>query len=141
MDENITALLLHGEEDSLSALRTALEKQTIRIVTVPTCKAAWSWLNGPNTPHLLFSRVALPDGNWADVLELAAQAPEPVSVVVVSAVADVALYMEVMERGSFDFITLSFTPFEIAYVIRSAVESAIGRRKAKANVRSLSGVQ
>lgn len=129
MKEYIRALLLHTQETPAAALIVALEKQLIGAERVFTCKQAADRLAGPNPPHLVFTDTELPDGTWSDVLDLTDRAAQPINVIVVSPTADIPLYIDVMERRAFDFITQSFTAPELTHILRCAVENVIRRRK------------
>jgi DNA-binding NtrC family response regulator len=128
--EKIVALLLQDREDSPGPLKRALESRSVHIVTAKTCLEASGWLSGPNIPHLVFTPVDLADGTWSDVLHLAARAPQPINVIVVSPLTDIGLYISVVERGAFDFIIQSFAPFELVHIVRCAVDNVVSRRKA-----------
>jgi DNA-binding NtrC family response regulator len=129
MKESIRALLVQARPDPLDALRLALEKQSIDIITARNCaEAALAlWSDGP--PHLVFTEIQLADGNWADVLTLAAKAAAPVNVIVVAPFADVSFYVQVIERGAFDFIVPPLSAPELLHVVRIAAENALSRRR------------
>ncbi len=126
------ALLVYDQDGRLGPLDLLLEGRSFRLSRARSCKEARDRLTSPSPPHLVFTDTTLPDGTWADVLDLAARAPEAVAVIVVSPQADVQLYIDVMERGACDFITSSFTVPEVAHIMRCAVESVISRREAQA---------
>jgi DNA-binding NtrC family response regulator len=134
MKESIRALLVQARHDPLDALRLALEEQSIDIVTARTCaEAALAlWSNCP--PHLAFTETQLADGNWADILTLAAKAPAPVNVIVVAPFADVTFYVQAIERGAFDFIVPPLSDPELLHVVRIAAENALSRRRKHAAV-------
>jgi FixJ family two-component response regulator len=71
----------------------------------------------------------LTDGNWADVLTLAAKASEPVNVIVVAPHVDLILYIQAVERGAFDFIVPPFFDPELLHVVCIAADNAIARRQ------------
>lgn len=129
MKDDIRALLLHLHESPVAALKLALENHFIWTERARSCEEATASLAGSNPPHLVFTDTDLPDGTWCDVLDLAARASLPVSVIVVSPVADVPLYIDVMERRAFDFITHSFTTAELTHILRCAVENVRTRRQ------------
>lgn len=129
MKDDIRALLLHSHESPVAALKLALENHFIWTERARSFKEATLSLVGSNPPHLVFTDTDLPDGIWSDVLDLAARASLPVSVIVVSPVADVPLYMDVMERRAFEFITHSFTAAELTPILRCAIESVTSRRE------------
>ena len=129
MKDDIRALLLQSHESPVAALKLALENHFIWTERARSCEEATASLAGSNPPHLVFTDTDLPDGTWCDVLDLAARASLPVSVIVVSPVADVPLYIDVMRRSAFDFITHSFTTAELTYILRYAVENVRSRRE------------
>lgn len=134
MKENIKALFVKTGRDSFEALRWALEKESIGIAMASNCaEAALAiWSNSP--PHLVFTEAQLADGNWADVLTLAAKASAPVNVIVVSPFTDIELYLQVIERGGFDFIVPPLSEPELLHVIRIAAENAIRKRNKHATM-------
>ncbi len=83
---------------------------------------------------MVFTDTVLPDGNWEQLLEAARTAPEYVNTVVVSAEANIQLYIETVERGAWDFVAPPFTEIEIAHVLRCAVENTRKRRTALARL-------
>lgn len=129
MKENIKALLLRVRHDPLDGLRLALEEQSIDILIARSCGEAALALWSDNPPHLVFTEVQLADGNWADVLTLAGKAPAPVNVIVVAPFVDVSFYVQVIERGAFDFIVPPLSAPELLHVVTIAAENAISRRR------------
>lgn len=79
-------------------------------------------------PHLVLSDTVLPDGNWMDVLDVAAKAAEPVNVIIVSPMADTRLYLDTMDQGAFDFMTDSFTVPQIVHILKCAIDNVARRR-------------
>jgi FixJ family two-component response regulator len=61
-------------------------------------------------------------------VNLAARAPAPVNVIVVSEVVDIALYLEVIQLGAFDFIVPPMSSPDFAHVVWSAVDNVLWRR-------------
>ena len=92
MQERITALLVHDRPEPMGSLRRALESQCIETQSVRSCHEASQALWGRQPPHLALTDTRLPDGSWEVVVNLAARAPAPVNVIVVSEVVDVAVY-------------------------------------------------
>jgi DNA-binding NtrC family response regulator len=134
MKGNIKALLVQARHDPYDALRLALEKQSIDILTAGNCaEAALAlWSNRP--PHMVFTEVQLADGSWADVLTLASKASEPVNVIVVAPFVDIGFYVQAIERGAFDFIVPPLSDPELRHVARTAAENAISRRQKRASL-------
>ena len=128
MQEMIRALLVHDRPEPTGSLRRALESQCIETQSVRTCHEASQALWGRQPPHLALTDTRLPDGSWEVVVNLAARAPAPVNVIVVSEVVDIALYLEVIQRGAFDFIVPPMSLSDFAHVVWSAVDNVLRRR-------------
>jgi CheY-like chemotaxis protein len=130
--EEISTLLLHELGDSLDALRLALEGESLRVCCLKSCREALPVLTGANPPHLVFTQPRLPDGMWADVVNLASKAPKPVNVIVVARLADVGLYVQALTAGAFDFIVHPLTSYELTHIVRCAIENVLSRRETQA---------
>lgn len=122
MTEPICAILLHEEEYPLSGLKAVMEHQGINICRARSCREAAALLKRAAS-CVIFTDVLLPDGTWADVLNLTAGSPQPVPVVVVARLVDINFYVEVIERGAFDFITPPFTAKDVGHILRSATDT------------------
>ena len=131
MRERITALLVHDRPEPMGSLRLALESQSIETQSVRTCHEANQTLWGRQPPHLVLVDSRLPDGSWEDVVYLAARAPAPVNVIVVSEVVDIALYLESIQRGAFDFIVPPMSLPDFTHIVRSAVDNVLRRRESQ----------
>jgi DNA-binding NtrC family response regulator len=131
MQERIRALLVHDRPEPMGSLRHALGNQSIETQSVRTCHEANQALWGCQPPHLVLVDTRLPDGSWEVVVNLAARAPAPVNVIVVSEVVDIALYLEVIQRGAFDFIVPPMSWPDFNHVVRSAVDNVLRRTKAQ----------
>ncbi|MBZ5544858.1 MAG: hypothetical protein LAO07_14455 [Acidobacteriia bacterium] len=133
VSEEISTLLLHELGDSLDALKSALEAQSVKVCSVRSCQEALPLLAGPNPPHLVFTQPKLPDGAWEDVVSLAIKAKKPVNVIVVGRLTNVGLYLQTITGGAFDFIVPPLTGYELTHVVRCAVENTLSRRDAQAS--------
>ena len=131
MQERIRALLVHDRPEPMGSLRRALERQSIETQSVSTCQEANQILWAYRPPHLVLAAARLPDGSWEDVVLLAAAAPAPVNVIVVSEVVDITFYLEVIQRGAFDFIVPPMPFADFAYVVGSAVNNVLRRRESQ----------
>jgi DNA-binding NtrC family response regulator len=129
MKPELSALLLHDREDRFGRIRHVLEAFSAKISRPRSCREAESHLSQIHPPQVVLTDVVLSDGNCMDVLELAAGAREWVNVIVVSPIADINLYLDVMNRGAFDFVTDSFSVPELVYVVRSALDNTQLRRQ------------
>jgi DNA-binding NtrC family response regulator len=128
MSEKISVLLVSGEPESFAPLKSFLQSQSLGTREVPSCGEALLVLWGKQPPHLVFTDTQLPDGTWAEVISLAGKAQAPSNVIVVSRLVDVKLYVEVLERGAYDFITPPFEARELRYIVRRATENVLRRR-------------
>jgi DNA-binding NtrC family response regulator len=131
MQERITALLVHDRPEPMAYIRRALECQSIETQSVRTCDEANQVLWGHQPPHLVLADTRLPDGSWEDVVLLAAGAPAPVNVIVVSEVVDIAFYLEAIQRGAFDFLVPPMSLADFNHVVRCAVDNALRRRESQ----------
>jgi DNA-binding NtrC family response regulator len=128
MVEMISALLVYDREGTFDTLKPILESQCITAKVARSCGEALFSIWGKQPPHLVFTDVQLADGNWSDVISLAGRCRLPVNVIVVSRQVDMKFYVEVIERGAFDFMTPPFEVSDATHVIRSAAQNALSRR-------------
>jgi len=129
MQETIKALLVLARPDSSEALRLGLEEQLIETDMAKNCMEAALTLCSPCPPDLVFTDVELSDGDWTDVLSLAANASARANVIVVSPRVDVALYIRAMESGAFDFIVSPPAAPELQHIVRVAAANVFNRRR------------
>jgi two-component system response regulator PilR (NtrC family) len=130
MTKGISALLIHENSNTLRALKCLLEGQGVRVIQAGSRARAKRMLGGLNPVPLVFTDAQLPDGTWADILELAEKAAMPVNVIVVAQIVDTRFYVETIEAGAFDFIAPPFNATDLAYVLRCAADNVIARRAA-----------
>ncbi len=140
MSERLRALLVQARHDPLDSLRLALEEQSIDIILARTCVEAALALAADSPPPLVFAEAQLADGDWMDIMALAAKASAPVAVVVVAPSADVALYLEAIERGASDFIVPPLSDPELFYIVRNAADHALRLRMQTVVTRPPSGI-
>jgi len=131
MRERVTALLVHDRPEPMGSVRLALESQSIETQSVSTCHEANQILWGRQPPQLVLVESRLPDGAWEEVVYLAARAPAPANVIVVSEVVDIALYLESIQRGAFDFIVPPMSLPDFSHIVRSALDDVLRRRESQ----------
>jgi DNA-binding NtrC family response regulator len=131
MTQEITALVVHQNSETLIMLKAALERQGMHIIHAQSRAQAKRVLGGLNPAPLVFTDTHLPDGTWADILAEAEKAAQPVNVIVVARVVDTRFYVKVIETGAFDFLAPPFVATDLAYVVRSALDNAAARRGAR----------
>ena len=128
MKEQVKALLVHENSETLVALGSALERLGIQIIKADSRAHAKRLLGGLNPVPLVFTDTQLSDGTWADIVALAAHTAKPVNVIVVSRVVNTRFYVEAIETGAFDFLAPPFNGTDLAYVVRTAVDNVVARR-------------
>jgi DNA-binding NtrC family response regulator len=133
MNQAVTALLIHDGPETLSTLILALERQRINTTVARTIFELSDILARKQPPQVIFTDRELPDGTWKEVLALAAESPAPTNVVVVDRIVDMKFYIEVIERGAFDFIAPPFSDPDISHVVHCAADNAMSRRDALAH--------
>jgi DNA-binding NtrC family response regulator len=126
MEHNLTALVVHDQEEPFRALEQALLNQGVRTQHAHTCAQAGTALRGSRSQRLVLTDSALPDGTWADVLNLASANRGAVPVIVVSRLVDMDLYLRTLENGASDFIVPPLSPAELAHVVKTAIERSSG---------------
>ena len=132
MNELITALIVLDQHELFHTLREALEGQSLNVITASNCAEAALVLWSDCPPHLVFTGTHLADGDWQSVLRLATRASAAVNVVVVAPFVDISLYLQVIERGAFDFIVPPLSAPELQHVVRTAAENMFTQRRRRA---------
>lgn len=128
MNERVSALLIYERLGAFGDVQLMLENRGIEVQIARSCGDALLRLWSAQPPHLVFSETQLVDGIWADVLSMTRKSRLPVNVIVVSRIADVNLYVQVLERGAFDCIIPPFEVFELDHVIRCATDNVMAQR-------------
>jgi DNA-binding response OmpR family regulator len=121
MADEVWVLLVHDEKESVGRVERMLLDQGVRTRRVRNFSEARAALREPVQPSLVLTGTAFPDGTWFDVLEAARAGVAEVPVIVVSALVDISLYLDVLETGAHDFIVPPLTSVEFAHVIRAAI--------------------
>jgi DNA-binding NtrC family response regulator len=139
MKSKFSALLVHAKNDCFDTMRVVLEELSVASARARNRQEVEARLSQGPSPHLVVTEPVFPDGDWGYVTDLAAKAAEKVNVIVVSPVADMGLYMDVMTHGGFDFITDSFTVAELVHILRVALDDAAISRQTQKRAPSLVG--
>jgi DNA-binding NtrC family response regulator len=131
MKPKFSVLVVYRHNDRFATLKLILEALSVKVVRARSVKEAETQLCEMPCPHLVVTDAALPDGNWMDVLDIAAKAIEPVNVIVISPEADIKLYLDTMDHGAFDFMTDAFTVPEVVHVLKCALDNVARRRQTR----------
>jgi DNA-binding NtrC family response regulator len=121
MAEQISALLVHGQDEACQALSGILKSLSVEVVHAHNCREASLFFNGQSAIDMVFTGIDLPDGSWADVLGLAQKSKCYLPVIAVSQTVDIELYLGTLGEGAFDFIAPPFLTSDLAHIIRSAI--------------------
>ena len=119
--KQLSALLVYQHEGPIRSLETNIASQGMRTLRSRNCSEVREVLRDSDLPDLILTEVCLPDGTWEDVLNSANAAPASVPVIVVSHRVERALYLDVLQRGAYDFIVPPIPFWDLAYIIRGAV--------------------
>ena len=117
MLKELWILLVYDQEDPVRRLEEILISNGMRTRRSHKCSEIRTLLSEWNTPGIVVTDIVLPDGTWEDVLAAANDVP----VIVVSRLADITLYLDVLQRGASDFVVPPFYSLDLAYIIRSAI--------------------
>jgi DNA-binding NtrC family response regulator len=123
-------LLLEDRDERLRGLQSALSNLSVETTPARTFEEASEVLQQADPPYLVFTGTKPADGTWWDVLGLAARAAAPVNVIVVAPVVDVHSYVDALQSGAFDYITLPFTNSGLDFVLKCAATDVAARRRA-----------
>lgn len=129
MSEMPLAMLVTGGATWGPGLKSMLEHRGFAVYDASNCAEATLLLHSLTPPHIVFTDMQLEDGSWAGILSLAETNSLAVSVIVVSRHVDIDSYVQVLERGAFDFIVPPFEISEIDHVVRCALGNALVRRQ------------
>ena len=72
----------------------------------------------------VLTEASLPDGTWADVLELNDQLPAPSALIVTDKLADDRFWAEVLNRGAYDLLAQPFDETEVQRILEHACRQA-----------------
>lgn len=134
------ATLITDRPASVNGLRSLLESIGFAVYTAPNLDEAALLFENPHPPHLVFTDTEFTNGTWEDVLSLARKCEPAVNVIVISRTVDVSLYIQVLERGAYDFIVPPFELAEVDHVIRNGMASVRHRRElARENPAAVAG--
>jgi DNA-binding NtrC family response regulator len=120
MKNGLLVLLVHDDCDSFVGLESLLLNLEVETCRARNCSETVAALREPRMPKLIFTSVALNDGTWADVLDIAAMHGKRIPVIVVSPAVDIQLYLQTLERGAFDFIVPPISQADLEYIVRNA---------------------
>ncbi|MGH9453514.1 MAG: response regulator [Terriglobia bacterium] len=135
MNTSYSALIVSAQDGVYLPLAECLQGDLVHTLRARTCREARSLLQ-QCTPRVLFTDTSLPDGSWTDVLNLATGQSGNIPVILVSRFDDMELYLQAIERGAFDFMSLPLSPSDVAFIFQHAsmanLQSPANARRAAA---------
>jgi DNA-binding NtrC family response regulator len=129
MSAKVTALLVFHQTKPFDEIKAALGKMAVPTEEAQTLAEAKDALSDANPPLLAVTESELPDGKWSDIVSFSEKASSRVNVIVVGQTIDANLYASAIEVGAFDYIAPPFEGVDLVYVVRCALDNALGRRE------------
>jgi DNA-binding NtrC family response regulator len=125
------------DEEDHGVLREVFSRSGWILVTAGTIAEAVRSLEHNPAPVILCEN-QLPDGSWADLLEVATTGERPINVIVTSRLADDRLWAEVLNLSGYDVLAKPLARGELFRAVDSAlrnwpnVEITLGEKAAVA---------
>jgi len=105
----------------LGAFLRACGMKAVFCESVQECRAALE----PGDVTLVFCDSCLKDGDYREVMRLAAASGVHPPVVVTSRLDDTSQYLEAMRLGAFDFMARPFRRSEIEWIVQNAMRKTV----------------
>jgi DNA-binding NtrC family response regulator len=112
-------LFVSPHTEDADRLTQILDPLTVRLEHVPDLKQARAELRREPFPVIL-TDADLPDGAWADVLDLVQEVYPAAKVIVTDRFADGRLWVEALSRGVFDILAQPFYATEVRRILTNA---------------------
>lgn len=119
-------LLVTSDDRHESSLRAIFEGTLHTTHRALNCLQAMLCLQDRNVA-VVVAEADLPDGNWKDLLDIAANLPDPPLLIVFSRRADDMLWAEVLNLGGYDVLPVPFAAEEVLRTISLACEARARR--------------
>jgi len=116
-------LLVYDEAEPVHGVERIFQSRQIRFQRARNCYETRGVLRGPAAPDVVVTDIALPDGDWTDILRAANAAPARTPVIVASRSPDIKLYLDVLDGGAHDFVVPPFSSSGLIYIIRTAIQT------------------
>lgn len=121
MPTGFSALLVYDQDEPMGGVERIFLVHGIKLRRSRNCFEARAVLRDPTRPSVVVTDLALPDGNWTDILRAANEGLAKTPVIVVSRNLDIRLYLDVLGSGAHDFVVPPFSASELAYILRTAL--------------------
>jgi DNA-binding NtrC family response regulator len=119
LEKGIEVLAVSAFESDFLSLESVFEPFGSRVRDSATVAQALEFL-GVHPTGVVISNVEFPDGTWEDLLEPLARLAPPPNLIVSSRLADERLWVDVLNLGGYDLVSV---PFEAEEVLRVGGEA------------------
>jgi DNA-binding NtrC family response regulator len=123
-----TSVLVVGPSSRRQALTSSLERLEMEILVAKDWRRAHQLLQAFPDVDVVVTDATLPDGNWCDVVQYAAQRDFQSAIVVVSRTGSERLWAELLWRGAHDLLVEPLDDREIRQTVQGAVRAAEAAR-------------
>ena len=131
----ITALLVMGEHPA--ALLKALAACHIDLLVAYDCKEARTMIETQPSVQILLTSRTLRDQGWVGTMELMAQIPDHVELIIYSGLNDPKRLMNALELGAYDVLFPPYEANEVQTVIAAAAAKSQRRSHHDATLKKL----
>jgi DNA-binding NtrC family response regulator len=114
-------LFISPSADDASTVSQMLDGVAIACEHVSTLNRARQKLEG-EVFGVVLTEARLPDGNWADVVRMVAQAKRGPAVVVTDEMADTRFWLDALELGAYDVLPKPFCCGEVQRILANALQ-------------------
>lgn len=121
-----SVLLVTSDDRHESSLRAIFEGTLHTTHRALNCLQALLCLQDHNVA-VVVAEADLPDGNWKNLLDIAANRPDPPQLIVFSPRADDMLWAEVLNLGGYDVLPAPFAAEEVLRTISLACDARARR--------------
>ena len=104
------SVILVSNRDPDSSMEASVETFGIEVHRVPSIASALNLLRAGVDRALLVTELALPDGNWRDLVEQVRSVENSVPIVLVSSAVTAELWWDALECGIQDILHAPLTP-------------------------------
>ena len=132
LQDQLTILVVSANLESRRAVSKTLEALSVYVIACSTLAQTGEVLS-LRLPNLIFCDERLPDGGYADLLELKLPDRIPPPIVVLTRNGEWELYMDATRRGAFDVIRSPWCPTDIKLRLIRGVREV--RHKMAATIR------
>ena len=116
----LTVVALVVNEQDRYVLANAFDQEPLDVRFTESCEEACSVVNQLTAPVVLLDR-DWPGTEWKTAVQKLASSPHHACVILVSSVADVYLWQELVRRGGYDVLPKPLRPDKVERVVRLAI--------------------